>query len=242
MTKSTLDLKKQEELLALKQALKTMTFNCNSIEPWESPDFIINGHIGVEITSYNRVLNGKSTIGEIESALDTVFSSYSSLYLNPYYTGSLTHVTLHDIVYSGKVNIKNVKNEIFEEIEYLRINRYKSISTKYVEDVSFVTIPNSSRNYVGLTRAAICDNIVLSDVCRIIDKKNMKLNDYKMLDRNQILDTYWLIVNFNAREYLDVRDVSQDVSLETSYDKILFHDIINTSQIYPSLEYNIPHF
>lgn len=130
------------------------------------------------------------------------------------------HEPQHDFVNKVIEEIEDLRNKNKEKFRaHERIVSDNNIDTKYVESTLLVPI-NLGVPFVINNSGLSMQQITQDDFDRCVIKKYQKLYKYKKLEKNSIIEEYWLAVAVNDKEFYEFWDASYDTSLNTGYKRI----------------------
>ena len=189
------ELQNLEEEVALRPLLKEL--HIVDVNYSDKPDACISYEgkkIGNEVVSYHR---SEANMGAI-SALNDSLKKYENIINLRGERGKQITVMIDEeqaISYT-----KSDEEQLFKDIEN-SING-EEISSQYVLFAdSDPILPPNEKCFVARGGIAICQEVSIDKLQGIIDKKDVRLQQYKSLSNNQALNEYWLVIYVNQHEY-----------------------------------------
>lgn len=209
---------KRKEESSIHSIVKHLGIASEDIMIDESPDVIIKNYEGKIIGLENTEYHSKKRIAETDSRLWKICKEYAQILMNRGEGGFQINVFFSDEVYS----LKKINSEtIIEELEYCRSNKIrKEHGRKYIQSIFYMWYLPKDKVVVAPIKAKIVEtNLDYSIVKSLVDKKERKLQDYKLLEKNESIDEYWLNIYIPFREFT-MYNQDDTFTVESSYDRI----------------------
>lgn len=150
--------------------------------------------IGIEIVGYHRNEANK----EASSALDDSLKKYERIINERGERGKQISVMIDEeqaVFYK-----KSDEEQLFREIEN-SINGVDDFSRYVLFADADPILPPKDECFVARCGIAVCQNVSIEKLQKIIAKKELRLQQYKKLSQNKELSEYWLVVYVNQNEY-----------------------------------------
>ena len=139
-------------------------------------------------------------------------------------------VTFEDFIYDV-TRINKIEKTIIDEIDSYRAiigtNEWKDF--KYINDVNEYNL-SSDLLEVDMSDAYWCEPPKPDNVLVCINKKNVKLPEYKMKNQGLDIQEYWLVVDFTQDRGIDIREFSMP-NVETEYKRVYLTNYYDVVQI-----------
>lgn len=207
------EIQELEEKDALKPLLKELqipSYGCS-----DKPDARISyegKEIGIEIVGYHKSEEYKKA----SSALDDSLKKYEIIVNERGERGKQISVMMNEeqtIFYS-----KSDEKQLFKEIEN-SINHIDAFSQYVLFADSDSILPPNEKCEVMRCGIALCEHLDIGQLQTFISKKELKLKEYKVLQKNRDIDEYWLVIYVNQQEY-DYFEGQQLPPIESEYRRI----------------------
>lgn len=183
--------KTESECFWIQPLLHHLGIDLNRVEKSERPDFIVDGHIGIEMVGCYPLNHSKGVCSEVTEVYLNLVSIEYKKHLDSLGLHFLVTINYKDnVVFNNKIKVKPVKftQDVIAELERFRSNP-KYLHFKYINGASF---RDNSINVVKYFRTEWVADIDKNALVETIDSKNKKLSQYKQL--NPQLNQFWLFL------------------------------------------------
>ena len=218
-------LKKDVELFQISRLLTYLSIDVDNVINYEGPDFVISykgKRVGLEVeTCHSLKVESNSKLCEAETlkCLYEILNEYKKRISNRGEHSKSINVSFDEKIYSIR-NLKNIKESIFKEIDDLLVaNRsHEWVDCKYVNYATECPLPF---DFIEVTMSDACWStpIKWDNILYCINKKALKLSDYRKRTENMNIAEYWLVIDFIHNRGADVKSV-QKSHFETEYDRV----------------------
>ena len=227
---------KEKERFLITWLLKKLKIRDEDVSFSTWPDFIINYEgkkIGLEFTECHSLdieSNHKKGVAKTQDALHDLLNTYKEIILKRGEKSKLIFVTFEDCIYDV-LRINKIANTIIDEIdayrEMKRTDGWRDF--KYISDVNEYDL-SSDLLEVDMSDAYWCEPPKPDNVLVCINKKNVKLPEYKMKNQGLDIQEYWLVVDFTQDRGTDIREFSMP-NVETEYKRVYLTNYNDVVQI-----------
>lgn len=207
------ELQNLEEQVAMKPLLKEL--HIDDVSYSDKPDARVSYEgkmIGIEVVGYHR---SEVNMGA-SSALNDSLKKYENIINARGERGKQISVMIDEeqaVFYT-----KSDEEQLFREIENSR-NGIDDFSRYVLFADSDPILPPNDKCFVARCGIAFCQNVSVEKLQSIITKKESRLQQYKMLSKNQDLNEYWLVIYVNQHEY-DYFQGQQLPKIESVFNRI----------------------
>ena len=255
------DRKAQEERDAVLPVLRLMRINVASVVSQESPDILVRcvdgKNIGIEVTKcYPSIIDDSGNASKVANLKSHIIDNYQRSLLARGENHSIVCVRFKGRIYgqhSGPDTLI-IKNAV-EEIDRYRKNerilsdperfikgteafnklgkllQSDNLRYKYVDKVTVTESEDFLTNVYEDFDVRFSRDIQPHHLQNRIDDKDKKLSQYKMMDNNQDIDEYWLVIQIPSIEAFDLSETEMYSDLKTSYDKVFVNGFSKIIQI-----------
>jgi hypothetical protein len=240
--------KQKLELYYATPILKHLGYS-ESVHSSDSPDLLIDTDgktIGVEIVSCYPDEEGKGSFSALVNRAYSVCREYSAKLKMEGVRGRIGYISFTEAAYTfdETVSTHRFKQIVFGEIElkseqflyeqrldtHDRNEEYfeKMVSgyfdCKYVESVSYHDLKDIDLVEFHPIRVGYFITIDPKFVIACIDKKEVKLSQYKTMQKNKGISEYWLFIYNPSNTFCDLEGFEMP-EFRTSYDRVYVTDL-----------------
>ena len=207
------EVQKMEERDSLMPLLKELQVKC--VVYSEKPDARIpydHKVIGIEIIGYHRSEDNMKAY----SALDESLNKYEKIINERGERGKQITVFLNgeQVVFYNKTE----EPKLFEDIEK-SINNIDIYNRYLLYADADPILPPNDMCVVCKGGIGICEYVSIEKLKELINKKDLRLQQYKELPQNRYIDEYWLVIYVNKYEYDYFRGIQMPF-LKTDYSRV----------------------
>lgn len=197
----------------------------------DTPDICLpsaeDKQIGIEVVTYSTRRFEKS-----ESALYKIFKEYIEERLDKlsdkrYEIG----VLLTGLEIPTNINYKKVKEQIFKEIDSLMFHQQPQLECKYIDNITAFENPGVEHSFIGADTVVIYDDLDEKILFDCINKKELKLKDYRLMEKNKSIKEYYLVIYFPINEHAELMGYSLPNGFQSNYDRIYLVDAFFTNRL-----------
>ena len=225
------DIKHIDELGKASRIIKELGYEPDESMCDDRPDLVLpsktDRQIGIEVVTYST-----RRYEESENVLYKIFNEYIEERLDKrsetrYEIG----VIFTSLQVPIRINYKKVKEQLFDEIDSLMLPNHPQMNRQYIESVTAWENPGVEHSFITCDTFVIYENLDEKTLLDCIHRKEQKLKSYKMLEENNTINEYYLVVFFPINEHAELRGFSLPDTFKTEYDRIFLVDPFYTNRI-----------
>ena len=190
-----------------------LSVNLEDVEIDDKPDVIIRNYEGKVIGVENVEYHSTQDIQRTDKRLAKICKEYENILKERGDVGFFLNVNFSEYVYSVK---RLDSKEVIEDIEY---SRGREVGKRFVW---YSMRSDELKDDVRVLRTEskiFCNKIDYSIIRTLIEKKERKLTRYKQLEKNKLIDEYWLNINIPFNEGV-IYKPEDTLSIESDYKRI----------------------
>ena len=235
------------ELRAVKDILQSIDYERIILD--DKPDVVIelkNGkHIGIEVVdcvvSSIRSNDKKNRVRAVQNIYEA-----EEEYKQKLIQRGENHISIH-LTYTDKIldaPKKGFTNKFIEEIErhlkndkfedefydrmtdkdfyeeYKRIEKEGGFKYDYIESIECFEHPSIETNVYHLCYFLFSGDIEENDVEHCVKNKEIKIEEYRKLEKNSDISEYWLAIWVPSYEHMNFDNYEQQTKIESEYQRI----------------------
>lgn len=229
MTKT--DIKHIDELGKASRIIKELGYELDETMCDDRPDIVLpsktDRQIGIEVVTYST-----HRYEESENVLYKIFNEYIEERLDKrseirYEIG----VMFTNLQVPVGISYKKVKEQLFDEIDSLMLSNQPQMNCQYIESVTAWENPGVEHSFITCDSFVIYENLDEKTLLDCISRKEQKLKGYKMQEKNNTINKYYLIVFFPINEHAELRGYTLPHTFTTEYNRIYLVDPFYTNRI-----------
>lgn len=229
MTKT--DIKHIDELGKASRIIKELGYELDETMCDDRPDIVLpsktDRQIGIEVVTYST-----HRYEESENVLYKIFNEYIEERLDKrseirYEIG----VMFTNLQVPVGISYKKVKEQLFDEIDSLMLSNQPQMNRQYIESVTAWENPGVEHSFITCDSFVIYENLDEKTLLDCISRKEQKLKGYKMQEKNNTINKYYLIVFFPINEHAELRGYTLPHTFTTEYNRIYLVDPFYTNRI-----------
>lgn len=229
MTKT--DIKHIDELGKASRIIKELGYELDETMCDDRPDIVLpsktDRQIGIEVVTYST-----HRYEESENVLYKIFNEYIEERLDKrseirYEIG----VMFTNLQVPVGISYKKVKEQLFDEIDSLILSNQPQMNRQYIESVTAWENPGVEHSFITCDSFVIYENLDEKTLLDCISRKEQKLKGYKMQEKNNTINKYYLIVFFPINEHAELRGYTLPHTFTTEYNRIYLVDPFYTNRI-----------
>ena len=247
LDKETMTNKQECELYYAEPILKHLDLY-DFVQSSDSPDLLIskdNRMIGIEVVTCYPDEEGDGSYNALESRVYKVCREYSKKLKREGVRGLFGTVSFTEAAYrvDRTVSTHCFKQIVFEEIER-KSEQYRCeqklnlgedgddyfakmvagvFDCKYVDSVSWHQLSDCELVEFTPIKVGYCLTIDPKYVVSCINKKDMKLSQFKAMPKNKSINEYWLFISNPINTFRDLEDFTMP-TFETAYNQVYITD------------------
>lgn len=228
---NTNEYKHRDELFKASPVIKELGYIPDDSMCDDKPDIILpsinDRKIGIEVVSYST-----HQYEEAEDALYKILDEYIDERLDKrsekrYEIG----VLFNDLSIPTNINYKQVKEQLYDELDDLLFYHQPLRDHLYLADVTAMEHPGAKRSFIGNDICVEYDDLNEKVLIDCIRQKERKLLMYKTLTKNSTIQEYYLVIFFPVKEHAEIRGYIPPDSFKTKYNRIYLVDYFYTNRI-----------
>ena len=225
------EIKHRDELGKASRVISELGYMPNESMCDDRPDIVLpsktDRRIGIEVVTYST-----HRYEESENVLYKIFNEYIEERLDKrsekrYEIG----VTFTNLGVPVGINYKKVKEQIYDEIDSLLLPNRPAMSRHFIESLTAWENPGVEHSFISCDTVVEYDDLDEKILLDCINRKENKLKDYKVLEKNCTLKEYYLVVFFPINEHAEMRAFTLPKGFTTDYDRIYLVDPFYSNQI-----------
>lgn len=229
MTKT--DIKHIDELGKASRIIKELGYELDETMCDDRPDIVLpsktDRQIGIEVVTYST-----HRYEESENVLYKIFNEYIEERLDKrseirYEIG----VMFTNLQVPVGISYKKVKEQLFDEIDSLMLSNQPQMNRQHIESVTAWENPGVEHSFITCDSFVIYENLDEKTLLDCISRKEQKLKGYKMQEKNNTINKYYLIVFFPINEHAELRGYTLPHTFTTEYNRIYLVDPFYTNRI-----------
>ena len=190
-----------------------LSVNLEDVEIDDKPDVIIRNYEGKVIGVENVEYHSTQDIQRTDKRLTKICKEYEDILKERGDVGFFLNVHFSEYAYSVK---RLESKEVIEDIEY---SRGREVGKRFVWYSMRSDILNDNVRVLRMDSKIFSNEIDYSIIRKLIEKKEKKLTGYKQLEKNILVDEYWLNINIPFSEGVIYRP-DDTLSVESDYTRI----------------------
>lgn len=225
------DIKHIDELGKASRIIKELGYELDETMCDDRPDIVLpsktDRQIGIEVVTYST-----HRYEESENVLYKIFNEYIEERLDKrseirYEIG----VMFTNLQVPVGISYKKVKEQLFDEIDSLMLPNQPQMNRQYIESVTAWENPGVEHSFITCDNFVIYENLDEKTLLDCISRKEQKLKGYKMQEKNNTINKYYLIVFFPINEHAELRGYTLPHTFTTEYNRIYLVDPFYTNRI-----------
>lgn len=196
----------------------------------DRPDIVLpsktDRRIGIEVVTYST-----HRYEESENVLYKIFQEYIERLDKCSEKRYEIGVMFTNLEVPIDINYKKVKEQIFDEIDSLLLPNQPAMNRHFIESVTAWENPGVEHSFIACDTVVEYDDLDEKTLLDCIKRKENKLKDYKVLEKNCTIKEYYLVVFFPINEHAEMRNYLLPDTFKTSYDRIYLVDSFYTNRI-----------
>lgn len=228
MTKE--EIKHRDELSKASHIIREMEYEPNISMCDDRPDIVLpsktDRRIGIEVVTYST-----HRYEESENVLYKIFQEYIERLDKCSEKRYEIGVMFTNLEVPIDINYKKVKEQIFDEIDSLLLPNQPAMNRHFIESVTAWENPGVEHSFIACDTVVEYDDLDEKTLLDCIKRKENKLKDYKVLEKNCTIKEYYLVVFFPINEHAEMRNYLLPDTFKTSYDRIYLVDSFYTNRI-----------
>jgi hypothetical protein len=129
------------------------------------------------------------------------------------------------------INYKKIKEQIYDEMDSLLLPNRPAMSRHFIESVTAWENPGVEHSSITCDTVVVYDDLDEKILLDCINKKENKLQGYRLLEDNNSISEYYLVVFFPINEHAELRNYLLPDTFKTGYDRIYLVDSFYANRI-----------
>ena len=228
MTKE--EIKHRDELSKASHIIRELGYEPNISMCDDRPDIVLpsktDRRIGIEVVTYST-----HRYEESENVLYKIFQEYIERLDKCSEKRYEIGVMFTNLEVPVDINYKKVKEQIFDEIDSLLLPNQPAMNRHFIESVTAWENPGVEHSFIACDTVVEYDDLDEKTLLDCINKKENKLQGYRLLEDNNSISEYYLVVFFPINEHAELRNYLLPDTFKTGYDRIYLVDSFYTNRI-----------
>ncbi len=218
------EIKHIDELGKASRVIRKLGYEPDELMCDDRPDIVLpsktNRKIGIEVVNYST-----HRYEESESVLYKMFNEYIKERLDKrsekrYEIG----VMFANLDIPVDINYKQVKKRLFDEIDNFLLPHQPPMNHQYIESVTAWENPGVEHSFITCDTVVVYEKLDEKILLDCINRKEQKLKNYKVLEKNSTIHEYCLVVFFPINEHAELRGYTLPETFKTEYNRIYLVD------------------
>ena len=228
MTKE--EIKHRDELSKASHIIRELGYEPNISMCEDRPDIVLpsktDRRIGIEVVTYST-----HRYEESENVLYKIFQEYIERLDKCSEKRYEIGVMFTNLEVPVDINYKKVKEQIFDEIDSLLLPNQPAMNRHFIESVTAWENPGVEHSFIACDTVVEYDDLDEKTLLDCINKKENKLQGYRLLEDNNSISEYYLVVFFPINEHAELRNYLLPDTFKTGYDRIYLVGSFYTNRI-----------
>lgn len=228
MTKE--EIKHRDELSKASHIIRELGYEPNISMCDDRPDIVLpsktDRRIGIEVVTYST-----QRYEESENVLYKIFQEYIERLDKCSEKRYEIGVMFTNLEVPVDINYKKVKEQIYDEMDSLLLPNRPAMSRHFIESVTAWENPGVEHSSITCDTVVVYDDLDEKILLDCIKKKENKLQGYRLLEDNNSISEYYLVVFFPINEHAELRNYLLPDTFKTGYDRIYLVDSFYANRI-----------